>query len=107
MITLVTLDQIKKALVIDFADDDDALDLMNLAASAAVLDYLKLDAEDLIPLTGGGVSEIDDRARQGTILLVGFLYRNRDRNDDKDFSRTGLPAPVVSILHPLRYPSFA
>lgn len=109
MITLVTLEEIKKGLVIDFDDDDELLGMMNLSASAAVLNYLKIEADDLTPVTGGGVSDDDfpEQARIATILLVGFLYRNRDRNEDGDFGVANLPAPVVSLLHPLRYPSFA
>ncbi len=108
-ISLVTLDFVKSVLAVDFDDDDTFLEALIETASAAVLKYLKIDEDDVTPVTGGGFDEtqVPIQAKTATAMLVGYYYRNRDHDPDGDFERGYLPKPVTAILYPLRDPTLA
>lgn len=111
MVALVSLERVKLALRIDFTDDDDLLDAYIGAASAAVITYLKGQAEELLDLDSGGDlpsgSEVHDAIQVATILLVGHFYKEPDGNTDEAFERGYLPKPVTALLYPLRDPALA
>lgn len=96
---LTTLSEVKDALVVDSTDDDALLGLLMDAASEAVVNYLKVDAGSLDPVPAV--------VKVATIMLTAFLYNNRNHNPDETFRPGYLPAPVVSLLYPLRDPSIA
>lgn len=108
-VSLVSLDFVKSVLAVDFTDDDTFLEAMIEGASAAVLKYLKIDEDDVTPVTGGGFdeTEVPVQAKVATTMLVGYYYRNRDQDPDGDFDRGFLPKPVTAILYPLRDPTLA
>jgi 3',5'-cyclic AMP phosphodiesterase CpdA len=106
---LVSLDHLKKALVVDFDDDDDILQAYLETASAAVLKYLKIDADDLAVITGDIVNDDDlpVQAKTAAVMLAGILYRNRDGDPDKEWEQGYLPKPITALLYGLRDPTLA
>lgn len=48
---------------------------------------------------------IADPIKSATLLMLGFLYKDRDENPDKAFEMGYLPAPVTALLYPLRDPA--
>jgi len=109
MAAFVTLEATKARLNIETSDDDVMLDGMIEAATGAVIGYLKSAADPYLD-SGGDVpsgTEVPAVIQTATIMLVGYFYRNRDQDPDGDFERGYLPAPVVSLLYPLRDPALA
>jgi hypothetical protein len=111
MVALVTLEQVKEALHVDTDDDDGPLGLYIEAASAAVINYLKGQAEALLDLDSSGEIpsgvEVPAPIAVATIALVGHYYREPDGDEQKAFERGYLPAPVTALLYPLRDPALA
>lgn len=109
MTTIITLDQVKARLRFDSDIEDDDLTLMIEQATALVLNYLK--TPDLSKFETGSPPSIPDAVTNAvslaTILLVGYLSRNRDCDPDKDWTPGYLPIPVMNCLYPLRDPAFA
>lgn len=108
---IITLAEVKAALRIDHTDDDVMLQALIDAATGAVVNYLKAQAEELIPIPSGS-SEGDlivtnPEIKQAAIILVGMWYRNPDGDQEKNFDRGYLPAPVTALLYPLRDPALA
>mgnify|MGYP003574951643 CR=1 FL=1 len=97
MAELATLEQVKAALIVDFDDDDDHLTLLIKAASDRIAGYIKTDLPDPLP----------ESIVVSTILLVGYYYRNRDSDPDKDFALGTLPYPVTALIYHLRDPALA
>jgi hypothetical protein len=105
----VTLEQAKAHLrVVDSEDDSDIADKL-LSAQAAVLNYLKLSSLD--SLKAGSPANfpagVDGAVSAATLLLVGYLYRNRDTDVDREWEAGFLPRPVTALLYPLRDPTLA
>lgn len=94
------------------ADESGDLELKVLACSQVVLDYIggpideftDTDGE-LITDTDGLVPNVPYPIQAATLLLVGYLYRNRDGDPDKDFNINNLPAPVCALLAKYRTPT--
>jgi hypothetical protein len=108
---LVSVQEVKGRLHIDTNDDDAALLGYIEAASAAVISYLKGQADSLLDLDSGGSPSPDAVVpaviSTAVIMLVGYWYRNPDGDPDKDFERGYLPKPVTALLYPLRDPAIA
>ncbi|MFA7105598.1 MAG: head-tail connector protein [Dysgonamonadaceae bacterium] len=108
MPSLVSLERVKSALRIDGSDDDELLSVYIEAASAAVINYLKSQAEKLLDLDSGGNlpsgSIVPPEIEMATLILVGHWYREPDGNPDGAFAGGSLPQPVVTLLYPLRDP---
>jgi uncharacterized phage protein (predicted DNA packaging) len=101
MIDYTTLEAVKLAHRIDHDDDDTHLELLIKAASRQVSDYLKTpDGEQPEAL-----EYLREDIQLATIMLVGFLYANSDADPEKAFDPGYLPAPVQSLLYPLRTPT--
>lgn len=112
MAALVTLDEVKVGLRVDSSDDDALLELLIGAASESVINYLKDQAAELFDLDaaiGNSPQDADvpDVIKNATIYLTGVYYRNKDGDADKNFEPGYLPAPVISMLYPLRDPALA
>lgn len=114
---LVSLEEAKKHIRVDHDDEDAEITLYLKAASAAVINYLKTYAEryfdsnsDIIEDSNGIVSDVGFEVQAATLLMVGYLYRLRDDNDNSSFRASfefgQLPIPVISLLYPLRDPAF-
>jgi uncharacterized phage protein (predicted DNA packaging) len=109
MVALVELEDTKQRLRIDTDDDDGILTGYIEAASAAVINYLKDQADELLVLEGSPSPEVEvpPVIVTATILLVGYFYRNPDADPDKEFEMGYLPKPVMALLYPLRDPALA
>lgn len=110
---LVSLQQARNHLRSDDSDDDADLSLKILAASAAVLAYLKdgatfVDSNGDVPVDSyGDPVGVPRQVQAATLLMVGYLYRLRDENEDEAYEHGYLPKPVTSLLYPLRDPAIA
>jgi hypothetical protein len=112
VVALVTVEQVKSLLNMD-TDDHDAvkLPLLIAAASKAVINYLKGQADEVIGLDSGGDLpsgvEPPDEVVFATAYLVGYWFRHPDEDPEKSFERGYLPPVVTALLYPLRDPALA
>jgi len=122
---LVTLQEARDHLRSDETADNADLTLKIQAASGAVLNYLKGaspwqseydsnlgvrydTAQNPIPLLNtAGQKVLRWEVRAAVLILLGYLYKNRDENPDGEFLTGYLPAPVTAILYALRDPAIA
>lgn len=116
---LVSLSKGKDHLRVDHDAEDSIIELYIKAASKAVLNYLK-DGKDAFldstNLDSSGEVEVDSdgepvgipfEVQAATLIMLGYLYKNRDNNDGYDgASGQGvLPLPVTALLYMLRDPT--
>lgn len=112
---LVTLEQAKSHLRVDFDDEDDYIELLVQSASGAVVNYLEeyaystfLDSSGEPMYDSSGRAEfVPYEVTAAVLILVGYLYRMRDNNEGGEFDRGYLPMPVTALLYPLRKPALA
>lgn len=112
---LVTLQQASDHLRRDTTADDNDLTLKIHAASGMVMNYIQGPGVDGFTDSAGDVfvDSNDDpifvpyEVQAATLIMVGYLYKNRDQNADDAFDRGYLPAVVTAILCPFRDPSVA
>jgi hypothetical protein len=122
MNALVSLQEARDHLRIDFYPDSDAPDMNDgtedlalkiYAASAMVLNYLGDSASSF--LDSGGQVEQDSagnpivpfEVKAATLMMLGYLWRLRDGDPDKAYEHGYLPMPVISMLYPLRDPALS
>jgi len=111
MVMLVSLQKASDHLRRDTSDDDNDLILKIHAASAAVINYLKdgatfLDSAGEIEVdTNGDAVNVPFEVQAATLLMIGFLYKDRDENADGAYEMGYLPRPVMALLYPLRVPA--
>ena len=112
---LVTLDEAKLHLRVDFDSDDDKITFNIHSASAAVLNYLKDAAYDFVDTSGNILTDSSGTeltpyvVKQATLLLLGALYAHsgEDGGAKAQFQMGYLPPAVMALLYPLRDPAFA
>lgn len=112
---LVTLQQASDHLRRDTTADNTDLTLKIHAASGMVMNYIQgpgIDGftdsfGDVFVDSQGEPLDVPYEVQAATLLMVGYLYKNRDENADGAFDRGYLPAPVCAILTPFRDPSVA
>lgn len=120
---LVTVEEARIHLEIDTDAHDDWLATWIPAASAMVRNYMKsaslyLQDEDssgepLFDTNGDPVYVIDTsgepvvrfEVQAATKILLGYLFRQRDEDESREFEPGYLPRPVTAILYPLRMPA--
>lgn len=84
------------------------------AASALIISYLK-DAADSFTDTAGNVFHntagealgVPPFVIQATLVLVGYLDKNRNSDKDDAFDTANLPRPVRALLNTIRVPTLA
>lgn len=121
---LVTLAEVQAHLRVDTDADAQDLQMKTMAASGAVMNYLKSSSPYELELDSNGTPLLDSSGRvipvedssgnkfvrwevkAATLMMVGYLYRLRDDNEDA-FERGYLPMPVTALLYPLRHPALA
>lgn len=105
----VTLDQAKAHLRVDTNAEDADIALKLVAAQSIVLNYLKID--DIEMLAVGDPAAVPDRVDgavvAATLLMLGYLYRNRDENPNGEFTQGNLPWSVTALLYQFRDPALA
>jgi hypothetical protein len=111
---LVTLAEAKKHIRVDFDDEDAEIEIYLKGASQAIVNYLKdgealfMDSDgDIIEDSNGIAIDVTYEIKAATLLMVGYLYKHRDNNEGDAFVPGYLPAPVISLLYPLRMPGIA
>lgn len=112
---LVTLQQASDHLRRDTSADDTDLTLKIHAASGMVMNYIQGPGVDNFTDSAGDVFldsngepiYVPYEVQAATLLMIGYLYKHRDDNEDGAFERGYLPAPVCAILTPFRDPSVA
>ncbi|OCJ25338.1 hypothetical protein A6U88_02370 [Agrobacterium sp. B131/95] len=102
-IDLITLAAAKRRLRILHDDEDDSIQDMVTEASAAIIDYVKLDEDDLAALSG--IQQ--HTARLACLNLVKWLYNDRDGSLGVKVASGYLPESVTMSLHRLRTPALA
>ncbi|MDP9991972.1 hypothetical protein J2W28_001000 [Variovorax boronicumulans] len=126
MIELVTMEEAQAHLKITNPD----VDLLDLqlkinAASKVVLNYLAgtnfyevevdinnvpiLDTsgEPIYAETSSGDRIVMYEVKAATLLMLGYLNRDRDTDEEKAFEMGFIPRPVTALLYPLRTPTIA
>jgi len=119
----VTLARARQHLNMDHNEDDSLIEVYVQAASGAVKNYLKSaspyeverDSNDdpILDSSGDPIYVVDSSGdklvsypvQAAVLLMVGFLYKDRDENPDSAFDRGYLPKPVTALLYPLRDPA--
>jgi hypothetical protein len=111
---LVTLEQAKAHIRVDFDDEDAEIEIYLKAASQAIVNYLQegdalfMDSDgDIIEDSNGIAIDVTYEIKAATLLMVGYLYRYRDNNDGEAFEMGYLPKPVTALLYHLRKPGYA
>jgi hypothetical protein len=112
MVMLVSLQQAKDHLRVDSSDEDNDLTLKIHAASAAVLNYIRNGADLFTDSAGEPILDSNDapigipyEIMAATLLMLGYLYTNRDADPDKAYGHGMLPNDVTALLYPHRVPS--
>jgi hypothetical protein len=119
----VTLARAKQHLNMDHDLDDTLIEAYVQAASGAVKNYLKSASpyeverdsnDDPVLDSSGDPTYVEDsngdkqikfEVQAAVLLMVGFLYKDRDENPDDAFAQGYLPKPVTALLYPLRMPA--
>lgn len=119
----VTLERGKQHLNMDHDLDDVLITAYIGAASGAVKNYLKSaspyeverDSNDdpILDSSGDPTYVVDSsgdkvvkyEVQAAVLLMLGFLYKDRDENPDQAFAQGYLPKPVTALLYPLRDPA--
>lgn len=105
---LITLEEAKRHLRVDDESDDSDIELKTHAASGAVRNYLKSAADAYFDADGAVIADVVPfEVKAATMLMLGYLYKDRDENADGAFDQGYLPKPVTALLYPLRDPAFA
>jgi hypothetical protein len=107
MISLVTLEEAKSQLRISDTLDDSKIALTILAASAMVLNHIKVDvpvedSPDTRILQMFDTDTVPEDVKQAVLLVIGDLYENREAANANPIS-----SAVKAILCNRRDPTFA
>ncbi len=113
----VTLELARAHLRLDTTDEDTYVEFLIQAASGAVLNYVKdsnpgfLDSSQEPYVDSNGLAEgIPVEVQSATLLLVGYLHKDRDNNGlykasaGGNFEHGYLPRPVIGMLYRYRMP---
>lgn len=112
-ILLVSVAQFKASQHIDFDDDDDVIELYLLAASTAVIRYLKGNASRYLSIDSPPNSPPDDLddvpsdISVAVTMLAAVWYRSPDNDTEEAFENAALPMAVRALLHSYRDPALA
>lgn len=104
----ITLEQAKRQLRVD--DDADDADITEKVeeASDLVRGYLKSTADAFLDEAGNPVpGKIPYSVKAATKMMLGYLYSQRDNDQDREFEQGMLPRPVTALLYHLRDPALA
>ncbi|MCY1368328.1 hypothetical protein D9M68_477750 [compost metagenome] len=97
---LITTEEAKQHLQIDYDDADDEITRLATESSAVVLDYLKRPMTEWQDANGNPV-EVPGAVVVAVKLVLGELFKNREAGADP------LSPGVIRLLERLRGPAFA
>lgn len=104
----ITLQDATQHLRVDDDADDSDITLKVHAASGAVRNYLKSAADAYFDADGAVIAaKVPFEVQAATLLMLGYLYKQRDEDSGHEFEEGKLPRPVTALLYPLRDPAFA
>ncbi|EKG38858.1 head-tail connector protein [Pseudomonas syringae] len=104
----ITLEEAKDHLRVDDDAEDNDIKLKTHAASGAVRNYLKSAADIYFDAKGEVITaSIPYEVQAATMLMLGYLYKDRDENSNGAFDTGDLPKPVTALLYSLRMPALA
>lgn len=126
MIDLITMEEAQAHLKITDPD----VDLLDLklkirAATKAVLNYLgaanfyeyevdlnnfpivDTNGDPIYAETSSGARIVMYEVQAAVLLMLGYLNRDRDVDEEKAFEMGFIPRPVTALLYPLRTPTIA
>lgn len=119
----VSLQRAKQHLNMDHDQDDVLIEAYTGAASEAVKNYLKSaspyeverDSNDdpIVDSSGDPIYVVDSSGdkqvkyavQAAVLIMLGFLYKDRDENANNAYDVGYLPRPVTALLYPLRDPA--
>lgn len=108
MVALVELDQVKARLRFDHDLEDDDIQLAISAASAAVLNYLKVAHTVYDDSFGTTVlADVPFEVQTAVMHLVGIWKRDPSGIEMEKWQQGYLPPPITAILYPLRDPALS
>ncbi len=106
MVMLVSLAQAKEHLEVDHSDRDNDITLKIHAASAVVLNYIRNGADAFTDSAGEPILDsnglpigIPYEIQAATLLMLGYLYKNRDSDPDKAYGLGTLPNDVTALIY--------
>jgi hypothetical protein len=111
MIPLVDVDTAKAQVRLDHDVDDEILEFHLIAASRAVLRYIKVAEDQYIDSSGeiivdsNGVSAVPEDVQMAVLVLTSMFFN--DRTGSATWPDGYLPPPVKALLIGLRDPSMA
>jgi hypothetical protein len=104
----ITIEEAKRHLRIDDDADVEDVELKAMAATGAVRNYLKAGADAYFNDSGEVIpAAVPYVVKAATLLMLGFLYKDRDEDAAGAYEEGYLPRPVTALLYPLRSPAFA
>jgi len=113
MVELITLEEAKAHLFIIHDTDDNDLKLKMYAASETVIDYLKAEGVkkfigpdgELLKDAEGNPVPVPFKVKAAVLLMLGYLYKDRDENAGGAYEQGYLPKPVTALLYSMRDPA--
>jgi hypothetical protein len=111
---LCTVEQAREHLRSDTSVDDALLTTYIAAASALVIEYIDRGIIAYQDTSGAFLSpNVDsagffvppDNVVAAVLIMVGYLYAQRDQDTASEFADGRLPRPVRALLSGIRYPS--
>ena len=109
---LVSLANVKVHLGIDFTTYDSYITLQINGASEMIIEYLKNGADSFTDSMGNTIDDsngvaigVPYRVQCACMLLVGYMFKNRDVNPENAFQLGMMPNDVTAMLYSLRDPA--
>lgn len=106
MVMLVSLEQAKLHLRADTGDGDSDILLKIQAASAIVLNYIKHDGAEFIDSSGQVITDssgnpigVPADIQAAVLLMLGYLYKDRDGDPNREYELGYLPKPVMALVY--------
>lgn len=103
---IVSLEEVKQHLRIDYDEEDADLTLKIKAASQMILEYVKRSESDYEE-DSDGILEVPYAMKMACLIMVGILYRDRDGTESDKWQQGFLPFSVTALIYNLRDPSLA
>lgn len=114
MTMLITLDEAKAQLSVDYEAADDQVTFYIHAASAVVLNYLKdarygfTDTSGEVLTDSSGAALTPPEVKLAVLVLIDEFFKHRGSDGGKEAGWNFAPPPVViALLHQIRDPAYA